>query len=95
MRKETLPWSFCSSTASGSNSNALIEMPSEQSNSASYRARAAICAQCAKQAISPEAAAALLYLEEMWLVIAEVADVNVRSGSRHALGSDTYCSLPE
>jgi hypothetical protein len=69
-------------------------MLSEQPNSAPYIARAAICAQCARQAISPEAAVAFLYLEEMWLVIAKVADVNVRNGSRRALGSYTHRLSP-
>jgi hypothetical protein len=70
-------------------------MLSEQSNSASYKTRAAFCAQCAAQAISPEAAAALLYLEDMWLDIAQVADINVADGSRPALGSDTHRLSPE
>jgi hypothetical protein len=70
-------------------------MLAEQPNSAPYIARAAICAQCAGQAISAEAAAALRYLEEMWLVIAKVADINEQNGSRRALGSYTHRLSPE
>src|ERR1700688_1994178 len=56
-------------------------MLSKQPNSASYRARAAIYAHCAEQAVSPEAAAAFRYLGEMCLVIAEVIDVKSGNGS--------------
>ena len=73
----------------------IIEMLPKQSDSASHRARAAIYAQCAERAVSPEAAAALHYLEEMWLVIAEVADVNAANGSRSPLGSDPHQVSPE
>ena len=47
----------------------------EQSNSTSYRERAAISAWCAGQTNSAEAAAALLYLEQLWILVADVADV--------------------
>jgi hypothetical protein len=70
-------------------------MFSEKFNSAKYRTRAAIYAQCAEQATSPEAGAALLYLEKMWRVIAEVADIKERSGSRSLLGSDSHPLSPE
>jgi hypothetical protein len=66
-----------------------------RSNSSSYRTRAAIYAQCAEQATSPEAAAALLCLEKMWLVIAEVADIKAKSGSRGLLGGDSHPLSPE
>jgi hypothetical protein len=70
-------------------------MLSEKSNSAAHRTRAAIYAHCAEQATSPEAAAALFYLEKMWLVIAEVADIKEKSGSRSLLGSDSHPLSPE
>jgi hypothetical protein len=70
-------------------------MLSEQSHSAPCRARAAIYALCAEKAISPEAAAVLLYLEEMWLVIAEVVDVNCGIGLRSPLDSDPIQLSPE
>jgi hypothetical protein len=63
-------------------------MPLDRSKSVSYRERAAICAWCAEQTISAEAAAAMRYLEQMWLVIAAVAEVIERNGSRLPLGSD-------
>jgi hypothetical protein len=62
----------------------------EQSNSASYRARAAICAWCAEETASAEAAAALLYLEKMWILAAEVAKVIEGRRSRASLGSDPH-----
>ena len=46
-----------------------------RSNSTSYRARAAISAWCAEQTASAEAAASLLYLEQMWLLVADVAEI--------------------
>ena len=70
-------------------------MLSEKSNSAGHRTRAAIYAHYAEQATSPEAAAALVYLEKTWLVIAEVADINENSGSRTLLGSDAHPLSPE
>jgi hypothetical protein len=50
-------------------------MPLDRSKSVSYRDRAAICAWCAEQASSPEAAASLLYLQQMWILVAEVAEI--------------------
>jgi hypothetical protein len=70
-------------------------MLSEKSNSAAHRTRAAIYAHCAEQATSPEAAAALLYLEKMWQVIAEVADIKANSGSRRLPGGDSHPLSPE
>ena len=69
-------------------------MLSEKSNPV-HRTCAAIYAHCAEQATSPEAAAALLYLEKMWLVIAEVADIKEKSGSRSPLGGDAHPLSPE
>jgi hypothetical protein len=69
-------------------------MVPEQSNSASYRARAAIYAWCAEQDIPAEAAAAFLYLEQMYLVIAEVTDVIEGNRLRSPLGSDPRHLLP-
>ena len=52
-------------------------------NSASYRERAAICAWCAEQTASAEAAALLRYLEQMWIIVAEVAEVVEKNKSHH------------
>jgi hypothetical protein len=62
----------------------------EQSTSSSYRARAAISAWCAEQTASAEAAAALLYLEQMWLLVADVAEIIEGNRSRAAPGSDLH-----
>jgi hypothetical protein len=67
----------------------------EQLNSASYRARAAICAWCAEETSSAESAAALLYLEKMWILAAEVAKVIEDNRSRASLGSDPHHLLAE
>jgi hypothetical protein len=75
--------------------NASVEMHSEKSNSAAYRTRAAIYAQCAKKATSPEAGAALHYLVQMLLVIAEVTNIKERSGSRSLPGGDLHPLSPE
>jgi hypothetical protein len=75
--------------------NTSVEMHSEKSNSASYRTRAAIYAQCAKKATSPEAGAALHYLVQMLLVIAEVTDIKERSGSRSLPSGDLHPLSPE
>jgi hypothetical protein len=53
----------------------------KQSDSPTYKSRATYYSMCAQQDIPPEAAAAFRYLEEMWLVIAEVAD-NLEKRSR-------------
>jgi len=68
----------------------LFGMVPEQSNSASYRARAAICAWCAEETASAEAAAALLYLERMWILAAEVAEVIEENKSRAPLASEPH-----
>jgi hypothetical protein len=58
-------------------------MHSKQAELAAYRSRAAVYSLCAQQDIRPDAAVAFRYLEEMWLVIAQVADNLVkRSRSR-------------
>jgi hypothetical protein len=62
----------------------------EQLNSSSYRKRAAISAWCAEQTASAEAAAALLYLEQMWILVADVAKIIEGNRSRAALGSDPH-----
>ena len=49
----------------------------------SYRDRAAVCAWCAEQTVSAEAAALLRYLEQMWIAVAEVAEVVRANRSRH------------
>jgi len=63
-------------------------MVPEQSNSASYSARAAICAWCAGETASAEATAALLYLEKMWILVAQVAAVIEGNRSRASLVGD-------
>jgi hypothetical protein len=50
-------------------------MVQKQSNSSSYRERAAICAWCAEQTATAEAEAAFLYLQQMWILAAEVAEI--------------------
>jgi hypothetical protein len=62
----------------------------ERSDSSSYRERAAISAWCAEQTASAEAAAALLYLEQMWLLVADVAEIIECNRSRAALGGDLH-----
>jgi hypothetical protein len=68
----------------------LFGMVPERSNSSSYRERAAISAWCAEQTASAEAAAALLYLEQMWILVADVAEIIEENRSRAALGSDPH-----
>jgi hypothetical protein len=70
-------------------------MAPEQSESESYRARAAICAWCAGETASAEAAATLLYLKQMYILIAEVLDIIERNRSRSSLGSDPHHLLME
>ena len=65
-------------------------MVPERSNSSSYRERAAISAWCAEQTASAEATAALLYLEQMWILVADVAEIIEGNRSRAALGCDPH-----
>jgi hypothetical protein len=65
-------------------------MASKRSNSSSYRERAAICAWCAEETASAEAAAALLYLKQMYILIAEVADIIEGNRLRSRLGCDPH-----
>ena len=69
-------------------------MVPEQSNLASYRERAAICAWCAEQTASAEVAALLRYLEQMWITVAKVAEI-VEKNKSHQLGDDPHHSLRE
>jgi hypothetical protein len=66
----------------------------EQPDSTFCRQRAAIYAQLAAQAISAEAATTLLYLEQIWIVIAEVADAIKGGGAATSLESDLRHSAP-
>jgi hypothetical protein len=75
-------------------SASVLDMP-PRSNSTSYRERAAICAWCAEQAISAEAEASLLYLEQVWLLAAEVAEIIEGNSSRALLDSDPHHLSPE
>lgn len=59
-----------------------------RSRSTSYKAHAAISAWCAEQTASAETAAALLYLEQMWILVADVAEIIEGTRSQAALGSD-------
>jgi hypothetical protein len=68
----------------------LVGMVPEQSNSTSYRARAAICEWCAEETASAEAAAALLYLEQMYILIAEVTDIIEGNRLRSRLDSGPH-----
>ena len=54
------------------------------------RARAAISAWCADQTASSETAAALLYLEQMWILVADVVEIIEENRSHAALGSDPH-----
>jgi hypothetical protein len=74
---------------------APIEMNSEQSGSATYRSRAAVYSLCAQQDIRPEAATAFRYLEQMWLVVAEVADANLQNRLRSLVDGDVLPSSVE
>jgi hypothetical protein len=65
-------------------------MFSEQSDSASYRDRAAICVWCAEQTASAGAEAALLYLQQMWILAAEVAEIIEENESSSPLHSDPH-----
>jgi hypothetical protein len=69
-------------------------MHSKQADSATYRFRAAVYSLCAQQDIPPEAAAAFRYLEEMWLVIAEVTD-NLENKSRLIVFGEPLPLSPE
>jgi hypothetical protein len=68
--------------------NSAFEMVSEPSNSASCRERAALCAWCAGQTASAEAAALFRYLEQMWITVAEVAAAVENSKSHRPLSDD-------
>jgi hypothetical protein len=65
------------------------------SNTPSYGERAAICARLAEQAVSDEAKAKLVYLGELWLVAAKVADLGEANKSHYPLGDDPRHLLPE
>jgi hypothetical protein len=65
------------------------------SQSTSYRDRAAICAWCAEQTISAEAAASLLYLQQQWLLVAAVAEIIEGNNLRASLSSDLHHLSPQ
>jgi hypothetical protein len=67
----------------------------EQSNARSYRERAAIFVWCAEQTASAEAAALLRYLEQMWIAVAEVAEIVEQNKSHHPLGDDPFSFVAE
>jgi hypothetical protein len=66
----------------------------KQSNSSPYRERAAICVWCAEQTASAEAEAALLYLQQMWILAAEVAEIIEGNGSSSPLPSGLHHLSP-
>jgi hypothetical protein len=70
-------------------------MVPEQPNSASYRERAAICSWCAEQTASADAAALLRYLEQMWITVAEVAEIVEKNKSHQPLGDNPLHLSPE
>jgi hypothetical protein len=65
------------------------------SQSTSYRERAAICAWCAEQAVSAEATASLLYLQQQWLLVARVAEIIEGKNLRATLNSDPHHLSPQ
>jgi hypothetical protein len=67
----------------------------KQSRARSYRERATIFTCLADQAVSDEAKATLVYLGEMWLVIASVTDVVESNQSHQPLGDDPLHLSPE
>jgi len=67
----------------------------KQSSARSYRERATICTRLADHAVSDQAKATLVYLGEMWLVIANVAEVVEKSKSHHLFGDDLHHLSPE
>jgi hypothetical protein len=67
----------------------------KRSNARSYRERATIYTRLADLAVSDEAKATLDYLGEMWLVIANVADVVEANQSHQPLGEDHLHLSPE
>jgi hypothetical protein len=67
----------------------------ERPNSASCRERAAIYARYAEEAASAETAAALRYLEQMWIVIAEVTDAIEDNESRSPLNREPSHLSPD
>jgi hypothetical protein len=66
-----------------------------RSHPASCRGRAALCAWCAGQTASAEAAALLRYLEQMWITVAEVAEIVEKNKSHQPLGDDPLHLSPE
>jgi hypothetical protein len=56
----------------------------------SYSERAAICAWCAERTASAEAEAALLYLQQMWILAAKVAEIIEGNGSISPLHSQPH-----
>ena len=63
--------------------------------SKSYREHAAICAWCAEQTGSAEAATSLLYLQQQWLLIAAVAEIIEGKNLRARLNSDLHHLTPQ
>jgi len=59
-------------------------------SSASYRERAAICAWCAERTSSAEAAASFRYLQQMWLLVADVAELIEAKKSRAPLSGKPH-----
>jgi hypothetical protein len=73
----------------------LFGMASKLSNSTFYGDRAPLCAWCAGQTASAEAAALLRYLERIWITVAEVADIVEKNKSHEPLGGDPLHLSPE
>ena len=73
----------------------LFGMASKLSSSTFYGERAALCAWCAGQTDSAEAAALLRYLEQMWITVAEVAEIVEKNKSHQPLGDDPLHLSPE
>jgi hypothetical protein len=64
--------------------------PSNRQSQSPFAARAALCSWCAEQTASAEAAAAFLYLEQMWILVAELAEIVEEHRSWSPLGSDPH-----
>ena len=73
----------------------LSRTASGRSTAKWYRERAAICARLAEQAISAEAAESFRYLEQQWLVIAEIANLIEKKRGRSPLDGTSHDWSPK
>jgi hypothetical protein len=73
----------------------FIGMISERPYSSTCRAHAGLYARLAKQTASAEAKATLLYLEQLWIVIAKMARAVEENGLRAPVGSAHHLLPPD